>query len=105
VRFRNEHVDIDVTAYPFLQSPPEKQPCVLGVRPEDVSIDPAFRHRATVSLVEPMGNHRVIWLDYHGAQIASIAQDTATAAVDEMTGFSIDGKRVSLFDETAGDRL
>jgi multiple sugar transport system ATP-binding protein len=67
---------------------------VLGVRPEDVSIDSAFRHRGTVSLVEPMGNHRVIWLDYHGAQIASIAQDTATAAVDEITGFSIDSKRV-----------
>jgi multiple sugar transport system ATP-binding protein len=105
VRFCNEHVDIDVTTYPFLQSPPEKQPCVLGVRPEDVSIDAAFRHRGTVSLVEPMGNHRVIWLDYHGAQIASIAQDTATAAVDEITGFSIDSKRISLFDETSGDRL
>src|SRR5471030_3094791 len=105
VRFRNEHVDIDVSAYPFLQSPSENQTCVLGVRPEDVAIDPAFRHRGTVSLVEPMGNHRVIWLDYHGAQIASIAQDTATAAVDEITGFSIDSKRVSLFDETSGDRL
>jgi multiple sugar transport system ATP-binding protein len=105
VRFRNEHVDIDVNTYPFLQSPPEKQPCVLGVRPEDVSIDAAFRHRGTVSLVEPMGNHRVIWLDYHGAQIASIAQDTATAAVDEITGFSIDSRRISLFDETSGDRL
>jgi multiple sugar transport system ATP-binding protein len=105
VRFRNEHVDIDVSAYPFLQSPSENQTCVLGVRPEDVAIDPAFEHRGTVSLVEPMGNHRVIWLDYHGAQIASIAQDTATAEVDEITGFSIDGKRISLFDETGGDRL
>ncbi|MFK4440996.1 multiple sugar transport system ATP-binding protein [Caballeronia udeis] len=105
VRFRNEHVDIDVSAYPFLQSPPENQPCVLGARPEDVSIDPAFGYRGTVSLVEPMGNHRVIWLDYHGAQIASIVQDTATAAVDETTGFSIDSKRISLFDETSGDRL
>jgi multiple sugar transport system ATP-binding protein len=105
VRFRNEHVDIDVSDYPFLHTPPENQPCVLGVRPEDVAIDPAFGHRGTVSLVEPMGNHRVIWLDYHGAQIASIAQDTATAEVDEITGFSIDGKRISLFDETGGDRL
>jgi multiple sugar transport system ATP-binding protein len=105
VRFRNEHVDIDVSGYPFLQSPREDQPCVLGVRPEDVLVDPAFGHRGTVSLVEPMGNHRVIWLDYHGAQIASIAQDTASAAVDEITGFSIASERVSLFDESSGDRL
>ena len=105
VRFRNEHIDIDVSDYPFLRTPPENLQCVLGVRPEDVAIDPAFGHRGTVSLVEPMGNHRVIWLDYHGAQIASIAQDTATVEVDEITGFSIDGKRISLFDETGGNRL
>jgi multiple sugar transport system ATP-binding protein len=105
LRFRNEHADIDVSLYPFLRSPPENQPCVLGVRPEDVAIDPAFEHRGTVSLVEPMGNHRVIWLDYHGAQIASIAQDSATATVDETTGFSIGRECVSLFDEASGDRL
>ncbi len=105
LRFRNEHTDIDVSAYPFLASPPENQPCVLGVRPEDVTIDPAFEHRGTVSLVEPMGNHRVIWLDYHGAQIASIAQDSATEAVDDTTGFSIESTRISLFDEAGGDRL
>jgi multiple sugar transport system ATP-binding protein len=105
VRFRNDHIDLDVSAYRFRQAPLENQPCVLGVRPEDVLIDPSFQRRGTVSLVEPMGNHRVIWLDYHGAQIASIAQDSATAAVDEITGFSIDSKRISLFDESAGDRL
>jgi multiple sugar transport system ATP-binding protein len=105
VRFRNDHIDLDVSAYRFRQAPLENQPCVLGVRPEDVLIDPSFQRRGTVSLVEPMGNHRVIWLDYHGAQIASIAQDSATAAVDEITGFSIDSKRISLFDEPAGDRL
>jgi multiple sugar transport system ATP-binding protein len=105
VRFRNDHIDLDVSAYRFRLAPLENQPCVLGVRPEDVLIDPSFQRRGTVSLVEPMGNHRVIWLDYHGAQIASIAQDSATAAVDEITGFSIESKRISLFDEPAGDRL
>jgi len=105
IQFQNDHIDVDVSAYPFVRTPRENQPCVLGVRPEDVLIDPAFEHTGTVSLVEPMGNHRVIWLDYHGAQIASIAQESATAAVDEVTGFSIQKERISLFDETSGDRL
>lgn len=105
IRFRNEHMDIDVSSYVFAAIPRENQPCVLGVRPEDVLIDTAFEHKGTVSLVEPMGNHRVIWLDYHGVQIASIAQESATAAVDDITGFSIQKERISLFDETGGDRL
>ncbi|WP_052148438.1 ABC transporter ATP-binding protein [Paraburkholderia sacchari] len=28
-----------------------------------------------IMLIEPMGNHRVLWLDYHGMQFASIDQD------------------------------
>ena len=99
------HIDLDVSSYAFRRAPADNQPCVLGVRPEDISVDASSGHRGTVSLVEPMGNHRVIWFDYHGGQIASIAQDTATTVVDEVTGFSIDSKRISLFDETGGDRL
>ncbi len=105
VRFRNAHMDIDVSGYAFNTTPRENAPCVLGVRPEDIALDDTSARRGTVSLVEPMGNHRVIWLDYHGVQIASIAQDTALSAVDQATGFVIDSKRISLFDEVSGDRL
>jgi multiple sugar transport system ATP-binding protein len=105
VRFRNAHMDIDVSGYAFNTTPREDEPCVLGVRPEDIALDDTSARRGTVSLVEPMGNHRVIWLDYHGVQIASIAQDTALSAVDQATGFVIDSKRISLFDEVSGDRL
>ena len=80
-------------------------PCVLGIRPEDVKIGAGCTCPATVSLVEPMGNHRVIWLDYHGAQIASIAQDKTATAVDEALSFSLDSTHVSLFDEAGGERL
>jgi len=33
VRFRNDHIDLDVSAYRFRLAPLENQPCVLGVRP------------------------------------------------------------------------
>jgi len=103
--FRNDHMEIDVSGYDFRRALPENEACVLGVRPEDIAIDESSPRRGTVSLVEPMGNHRVIWLDYHGVQIASIAQDTATSMVDETVGFTIDSSRVSLFSEAGGDRL
>ena len=41
---------------------------------------------AKVSLVEPMGNHRVVWLDYHGGQIASIDQSKTPVAVGDDRG-------------------
>jgi multiple sugar transport system ATP-binding protein len=58
-----------------------------------------------VSLVEPMGNHQVIWLDYHGAQIASIDQDKSPIALGDTCAFSFDSAHISLFDEASGARL
>jgi multiple sugar transport system ATP-binding protein len=61
--------------------------------------------RATISLVEPMGNHRVVWLDYHGVQIASIDQTKTPVAIGDAATFSFDGAHISLFDEEGGARL
>jgi multiple sugar transport system ATP-binding protein len=52
-----------------------------------------------------MGNHRVIWLDYHGAQIASIDQTKTPVAIGDAATFSFDGAHISLFDEEGGARL
>ncbi|MEC5162080.1 MULTISPECIES: ABC transporter ATP-binding protein [unclassified Janthinobacterium] len=105
--FSNAYLELDVSAYPFHRPPSDGQPCVLGVRPEDIGVGAQYEQRGTVSLVEPMGNHRVLWLDFHGSQIASIAQDQQTAELDPATGFAIRAENVSLFDEAeaGGQRL
>ncbi|CAG4889043.1 ABC transporter ATP-binding protein [Paraburkholderia gardini] len=105
VWFRHSHLELDVSHYPFKAMPEANTPCVLGIRPEDVRPGQGAVHEASVSLVEPMGNHRVVWLDYHGNQIASIAQDKTSFVVDEAAGFTLDGERISLFDEAGGSRL
>ncbi len=61
--------------------------------------------RANISLIEPMGNHRVIWLDYHGVQIASIDQTKTPVAIGDAAAFSFDGAHISLFEEEGGARL
>ncbi|MCC8404068.1 ABC transporter ATP-binding protein [Paraburkholderia sp. MMS20-SJTN17] len=103
--FCTAQVRIDVSAYAFTEAPPHGVPCVLGVRAEDVHIRPDGSERAEVSLMEPMGNHRVIWLDYHGEQIASIDQTKAPIAEGDSVAFSFDAAHVSLFDEASGARL
>ncbi|ACC74515.1 ABC transporter ATP-binding protein [Paraburkholderia phymatum] len=107
VRFTGAKLELDVSPYPFAAAPGNGQPCVLGVRPEDVRVrlGADTNQRGQVSLIEPMGNHRVIWLDYHGTQIASIDQEKTPVAVGDSVAFAIDGAHVSLFDEAGGARF
>src|SRR6266702_6782345 len=109
LHFCTAHLRLDVLGYPFKNTPADSLPCVLGLRAEDVRVrveaGGASSERAKVSLVEPMGNLRVIWLDYHGAQIASIDQTKTPVAVGDTAAFSFDSAHISLFDDADGTRL
>jgi multiple sugar transport system ATP-binding protein len=109
IMFSNEHMAVDVTDYPFQQQPSGRHECVLGVRPEDIDVgncdgvDSVLC--ASVSLVEAMGAHRVLWLDFHGTQVAGIVQDQQTIETEKDIGFSVRTKRISLFDGASEQRL
>jgi multiple sugar transport system ATP-binding protein len=109
VNFCTAHLRLDVSHYPFKNLPADRLSCVLGVRAEDVHVGEGSRtkmnERANISLIEPMGNHRVIWLDYHGEQIASIDQTKTPVAIGGAAAFSFDGAHISLFEEEGGARL
>jgi multiple sugar transport system ATP-binding protein len=61
--------------------------------------------QATVTLVEPMGNHQVVWLDCGGHQLSSIVHDPRPLATGQALRFDIDASRVSLFHPASGERL
>jgi multiple sugar transport system ATP-binding protein len=109
LHFCTAHLQLDVSHYPFKKLPTDRLSCMLGVRAEDVRVgessSPQMNGRANISLIEPMGNHRVIWLDYHGVQIASIDQTKTPVAIGEAAAFSFDGAHLSLFEEAGGTRL
>jgi multiple sugar transport system ATP-binding protein len=77
----------------------------LGVRPEDIHIGPDGPLHGRVTLVEPMGNHQVVWLDCGGHTLSAIAPGTLQALPDATLRFAIDAGRVSLFDPHSGQRL
>jgi multiple sugar transport system ATP-binding protein len=77
----------------------------LGVRPESVTIGQGGALTATVTLVEPMGNHQVAWLDCGGHQLSSIVTGSQQVQAGQQVRFEIDGMRVSLFDPRTGNRL
>ena len=81
------------------------QPAVLGVRPEHVEIGVDGGMTGEVTLVEPMGNHLVVWMKCGKATVASLVHDTRRFAPGERVAFAVDAARVSLFDPATGNRL
>jgi multiple sugar transport system ATP-binding protein len=90
---------------PAHESRPAAQPAVLGVRPEHVEIRAGGELAGEVTLVEPMGNHQVVWMTCGQATLASLVHDARRFAPGERVAFSIDAARVSLFHPATGNRL
>ena len=83
----------------------------LGVRPEHIALAPAAVGaggaglQGRVTLVEPMGAHRVVWLDCGGQQLSCIVQGGRALAPDDVVSFTIDAQRACLFDPDSGKRF
>ncbi|MBA4094729.1 MAG: ABC transporter ATP-binding protein [Candidatus Accumulibacter sp.] len=77
----------------------------LAARPEHIHVDDNGPLHATVTLVEPMGNHQVVWLDCGGQALSCIEHDGRLLASGQALRFAIDTGRVSLFDPENGRRL
>ncbi|RNF31046.1 ABC transporter ATP-binding protein [Massilia aurea] len=77
----------------------------LAARPEHIHIDDNGPLSATVTLVEPMGNHQVVWLDCGGQSLSCIEHNGRALASGQAVRFAIDAGRVSLFDPKNGQRL
>jgi multiple sugar transport system ATP-binding protein len=90
---------------PAHESRPAGRSAVLGVRPEHVGIQADGDFVGEVTLVEPMGNHQVVWLRRGNATLASLVHDGRRYAPGDRVAFTIDAARVSLFDPATGNRL
>jgi len=104
-RFEVAGAALDLSAYPLRITPQPGQPLVLGVRPEHLHIHPAGDLQATVSLIEPMGNHHVVWLDFGGKPLSVVVSGALDFAVDTSVRFSMDMSRASLFDRASEQRV
>jgi len=81
------------------------QPVVLGARPEHITIGEGGALAGTVALVEPMGNHQIVWINVGERQLSAIVNDTRSFALGEQVRFNIDAARVSIFDKATEARI
>ncbi len=81
------------------------QAVVLGVRPEHVRLQADGRWRATVELVEPMGNHQVVWMKLGAQTMSVLVHDGRCIAMGDTLAFDIDETALGVFDATTEQRL
>jgi multiple sugar transport system ATP-binding protein len=81
------------------------QAVVLGVRPEHLHPCHDGRWAATVQLVEPMGNHQVVWLQLAGQTLSTLVHDGRVIRAGDTLRFDLDEAALSLFDAGSEERL
>jgi multiple sugar transport system ATP-binding protein len=81
------------------------QQLVLGIRPEHLRLQSDGRWRATVELVEPMGNHQVVWMKLGEQGFSVVVHDGRRVAAGEELAFDIDETALNIFDAGTEQRL
>jgi ABC-type sugar transport system ATPase subunit len=83
------------------------RPATLGVRPEHVRLtSEANGGRATVSLLEPLGDETLVFLEYGGAgSLVAKVDAEETLAVGDRRGFTFRRDRIVFFDTASGERI
>ena len=78
---------------------------VLGIRPEHLLIVAGGPFEGKVALVEPMGNHQVVWIAVGARKLSAIVNDNRELKLGDPVRFAIAADRVSLFDKATEQRL
>jgi multiple sugar transport system ATP-binding protein len=96
---------LDVSAYPWQGVVRDGQEVVLGIRPESLLIQGDGPHEGAVSLIEPMGNHHVVWIMLAGNLLSCVVSGSLGVVVDQTVRFNLDVQKISLFDSGSEQRL
>ncbi|MFZ6874315.1 ABC transporter ATP-binding protein [Undibacterium sp. Di27W] len=104
-KFINEHIQLDLSAYAASPQATRAEDVVLGVRPEHMHIHAHGTYSVQLSLVEPMGNHQLLWLKLGNQSLCVLDHDNRSFSLNENLRFNIDTAKVSLFNAGTGMRL
>jgi multiple sugar transport system ATP-binding protein len=105
-RFATPGFSVDLHNYAFKARPPvEGEPVVLGIRPEHLQLVPHGECSGVITLVEPMGNHQVVWFDCGGASWSVLVTSEARYRSGDVVAAALDASQVSMFRSGDGARL
>ena len=103
--FKTAAMSLDLSAYPYLAQPNKTSEVMLGVRAEQIQLRADGAFSGAITLIEPMGNHQIVWVKIGAHILSAIVNDQREFALDELVRFSIDTARVSMFDPLSEQRI
>ncbi|MBI3727161.1 MAG: ABC transporter ATP-binding protein [Burkholderiales bacterium] len=103
-QFGNEVMSLDLSAYAF-QAEKHEQEVIVGIRPEHMQLQTDGAYSGKLSLVEPMGNHQLLWLNMGSQQLCLLDHENRQFKLEETVRFDINTDKVSLFDARSESRL
>jgi multiple sugar transport system ATP-binding protein len=104
-RFVSSSLHMNLSVYSFINPWEISAEITLGLRPEQIHIRDDGQFVGTIALIEPMGNHQVVWLQVGAQTISTIFNDQRSFAIGQMVLYGIDVSKVSLFDPHNQQRL
>jgi multiple sugar transport system ATP-binding protein len=106
LRFTAHGFSVDLRSYDLGKLPPvDGEPVVLGIRPEHLRLAPHGDCSGVVTLVEPMGNHQVLWFDCNGTSWSVVVRGEAAYRSGDSVAMALDASQVSMFRSGDGARL
>ncbi|MFO1036844.1 MAG: ABC transporter ATP-binding protein [Geminicoccaceae bacterium] len=98
---------LSLAGYQFKRRPEAGMPVTLGVRPENLQArsDGAGWPGFSIELVEPMGSDNLAWCRSDGTTMAVRITGERLPPVGSACSLDMDPARISLFDQSDGERL
>jgi len=114
-RFIAPSLNVDLRDHVFDHGPPvDGEAVTLGIRPEQLRPQQGAGTPGTgtrgascsgvVTLVEPMGNHHVLWFECNGESWSALAQQDQAHQGGQTVAFDVDARSVALFRGSDGMR-
>lgn len=103
--FESPTLNLNVSAYVPRVPIPNSQEAILGVRPENLLLSHDGEFAGKVSLIEPMGNYQVVWLELGSNLLSCVVPTSQEVAVDTNVRFNVDASKVTLLNRTTEQRL
>jgi multiple sugar transport system ATP-binding protein len=105
-RFTAHQLSVDLRSYEFSRLPPvDGERVVLGIRPEHLRLEPRGDCTGVITLVEPMGNHQVVWFDCGRASWSVLVSGEASHRSGDSVSVALDAGQVLVFRSGDGARL
>ena len=98
-------VRVDLSRYALRGAVTPGQAVILGVRPESLQLASDGAYTARVALIEPMGSHHIVWLEFAGAQWSAVVSGALGIHSGDTVRFDVDLNKLTLLDRSSEQRL